>query len=454
MKRFILVIICLLLLFGCGKKKVEEGISGMITIDINPSIEMEIKDNNANRINPLDREASEIVDRDSMEGKPLKEVLEAILLKVKEQGYVKDDELVIILGLEEIENNDSKDALSVEDLLKAACEKNDIKVNIIVPTITEEARHEAEGYGVTPAKAAVILEAMKVNEEIHFDDLKDKSAKELISIKETGKYCDREYTLNGDKCEKAIKEEDAKEGKSCPKGYEEVKDKCYKVSETSTEAYCKKGTLKRNKCITTETVAAKPSKYSCSKGTAKTRYEAGLTNKNDGDANDIVCVDTSNGTHPVSPCELNDGTEWTKSGGKCYWHRAGKLPSGCPGKIEVNGECWDDASKVLICKGARDGKQYKSRDEYCEGSVKYTKPIVSEYKCSEGTLSGSKCIVEVENNLDYKVTCGEGLTNYQDRVCLDYNNSKDYVVGLTCDKDARLEGNKCVYYEVIDAKGK
>ena len=454
MKRFMFVIFCLLLLAGCGKKT-EEGISGMITIDINPSIEMEIRDNNANRINPLDSEASEIVDRDSMEGKPLKEVLEAILLKVKEKGYVQDDELVIILGLEEMDNTESKDALSVEDMVKAACEKNDIKVNIIVPEITEEAKHEAQGYGVTPAKAQVILDAMKGNEELHFDDLKDKSAKELIQIKESGLYCDRDYTLNGDKCERRERDEAPKEGKSCPEGYEDIKDKCYKTADSKKEPYCKDGlTLKDNKCVGTESVSATPAKYACSKGVAKTRYEAGLTGKNDGDAKDIVCVDTSKATHPVSPCELNDGTEWTKSGGKCYWHRAGVLPEGCPGKIRVGDSCWDDASNILICKGARDGKQYKSRSEYCEGSVKYTSPTVSEYKCTKGKLSGNKCLVDVSKEVEYKISCDDGYTNYLDRVCYNKNETVDYVTGLTCDKGGRLENDRCVFYEVIDAKEK
>lgn len=137
MKRVLIVIICLMLFVGCGKKEKEEGISGMLTIDINPSIEMEIRDNNAIRINPLDSEAEEIVDRNSMESKPLGEVLDVIIAKFKEKGYAENNEMIIILGMEEKN-------VKVEELLKAACEKAKIKANIIVPEITEEAKHEAE----------------------------------------------------------------------------------------------------------------------------------------------------------------------------------------------------------------------------------------------------------------------------------------------------------------------
>ena len=208
------------------------------------------------------------------------------------------------------------------------------------------------------------------------------------------------------------------------------------------------------KCYSREIVNAIAAKMECTKGEEKTKGELGIQNREGTDANEKVCVDLSKATHPVSPCELNDGTEWTKSGGKCYWHRAGVLPEGCPGKIRVGDSCWDDASNILICKGARDGKQYKSRSEYCEGSVKYTSPTVSEYKCTKGKLSGSKCLVDVSKEVEYKISCDEGYTNYLDRVCYNKNETVDYVTGLTCDKGGRLENDRCVFYEVIDAKEK
>jgi hypothetical protein len=450
MRRLLLVIICLLLLVGCGKK-VDESLSGHVTIDINPSLEIDVKDGKVEEIKDREDDPSGLVNSD-MKGKKIQEVFEEIVSNAKEKGFIESGELFVIFGYEDTDN-DSKDRKSFEDIFRDACVEQDVHVKLIVPEITEEAIHESQGRGVSPAKAAYILELLKENEELHFDDLKNKPASELIEIQDTGMYCHGEYTLKSGKCEKVVKEEAAKEGKKCPEGYEDVKGKCYKTAAVIDEEGCENGfILKEGKCVGTEKVNATPAKYSCSKGTAKTRYEAGLTGKNAGDANDIVCVDTSKATHPVSPCELNDGTEWTKANGKCYWHRAGILPSGCPGKVQVNGACWDDASKVLICKGARDGKQYSSRSEYCEGSVKYTNPTVSGYKCNSGyTLSGTKCLKEVTRNPITKHACERGLTLYQDRICLNYKETSDYVTGLTCSKDARLEGEKCVYYEVEDA---
>ena len=454
MKRILVVLLCIMLiLVGCGKKA--ESSKYKVTLDINPSIELEIEGNKVNIINMLSSDADAVINRD-FEGKTIEEVVNEIVKNAVEKNLVDNNELMVIIGTEE--GTSSDDRMTVEDYLMKACDKNDIRANIIVPEITEEARHEAEGYGVTPAKAAVILQAIEGKEDLHFDDLKDKSARELSDIIHTGLYCRGGFTLRGDFCEGKVKEEEPKNGKTCPEGFMEYKGACYEEAplDETEKLVCTNGsTLKGEECVRTVSIAATPSKYTCSKGTAKTRAEAGLTGHNAGDAKDIVCEDTSKATHPVSPCELNDGTEWTKLGGKCYWHRAPVIDTGCPGKIKVDGFCWDDASNVLICKGARDGKQYKSRNDYCEGSVKYTNPTVSEYKCDSGyKLDGKKCTKEESSPAEHERACPDGFKLVNNDKCIDMNNQSEKVDGFYCDKNARLEDNKCVYYEVEEALGK
>jgi hypothetical protein len=458
--KVILGVICImLLLVGCGKKKVDEGLSGTITIDINPSIEIEVKDNKANRISYDGEKAEDLVSRD-FEGKPIIEVFEEIVKNAREKGYEEDGALTIILGIEDKKDDEGKDTKSFEDLLKEACDKNGITFDIIVPKITEEAKREAQGYGVSPAKAQVILETMKDNEDLHFDDLKDKSGRELTQMKETGLYCDRDYTLRGDKCERIEREEKPQEGKACPKDTIEYKGKCYEEAMIidTDNIICHDGyTLKDKKCVRTVTVNAKPDKYTCSSGTAKTKAELGLTPYNAGDAKDIICVDESTIKHPVTPCEAGkagDGTEYKEANGKCYWHRAGLLPEGCPGKVQVGGECWDDATGIYICVGHRDGDRYKDRSAICPG-FKSTNPTVSSYKCDSGyTLDGNKCSKEEAIDGEHERTCNEGYTLVDNAHCLGLNNPKEKEIGLVCPKDARLEGERCVYYEVVDAKSK
>ncbi len=452
----VVVLVAALLLGLLLKKNIDSKKSdaiAVITLDINPSMELEIEGNKVNRIKALNEDAEKLINKD-MEGKEIDAVFESIVKNARDNGFMEDDHLSIILGME-------KSDKQLEDKLREACERNDIRVEIIVPEITEEAKKEAEGYGVTPAKAAYILEIMKDNSELHFDDLKDKSAIELHEMKQSGNWCNQGYVLHGSDCEKAIREEEPHEGEVCPTGTIEYKGKCYDEGpmEETEELECREGfELKDGRCINKIIENAVPSKYECSVGYAKTRYEAGLTGAKDGDAKDVVCVDASNATHPVTPCEAGkagDGTEYLESGGKCYWHRAPVIASGCPGKIQVGGDCWDDATGIYICIGNRDGKRYSSKDEYCEGSIKYTSPTVTEYKCQvDYKLEGNKCTKNEEEDPHHVIGCLEGYTKIEGDRCINMNKEKPKDKGLVCNPEARLVNNKCVYYERVEANHK
>ena len=431
--------------------KKEEKITAIITLDINPSFELDIQDNKVNRINPLNEEAWELIDR-KFEGEPLEDVLQEIVVNAREKGYMEDEHLSIILGMEK---NDKR----IEDKLREICDQQHIPVEIIVPEITEEAKKEAEGYGVTPAKAAYILSILKDNQELNFDDLKDKSVIELHEMKESGHWCDHDYTLRGNFCEKVIREEKPQEGYKCPDGTYEYNGKCYEEepSEETDKYTCPDGTTLRDKnCINTISKAAIADKYSCNTGTAKTKAELGLTPANAGDAKEVLCVDESTITHPITPCEAGkagDGTEYLESGGKCYWHRAPVIDTGCPGKIQVGGDCWDDATGIYICLGHRDGDRYSNRDAICPG-YKYTNPVVSSYKCESGyTLNGDKCTKEESSPAMKERVCPKGFTKVDGERCINESNTVEKEKGLTCPEEARLVEERCVFYESVEAHG-
>ena len=453
----IIIAIVIGILFVRKGKTTDESLNQLITLDINPSIEIEIHNGNADRINMLNEEANEVINRD-FEGKPISEVFDEIIKNVREKGYFDNDGLFIILGVEELEGESNKDRKTAEDLLREACERADFHPTIMVPQITEEAKHEAQGYGITPAKAAVILDAMKRIDGLNFDDLKDKSVRELNEMKEHGVYCEQNFQLHGNICERVVSEEKAEEGQSCPEGTNEYKGKCYKdvAIEETDNLKCRDGwILKDSKCVRTISVNATPDKYTCSSGTAKTKAELGLTPANAGDAQEIICVDESTITHPITPCEAGkagDGTEYLESGGKCYWHRAPAMDGQCPGKEKVGYECWDDATGIYICLGKRDGERYKNRNAICPG-YKSTNPTVSSYKCDAGyTLDGNKCNKEESEAAEHERTCRDGYTLIDNSRCLNLNEEVDKVIGLVCPKEARLEKDKCVFYETSEVK--
>ncbi len=417
MKKVIIFIICLLFLAGCGKKDVYK-----FTVDINPSVEIEMKDGKANKIIALSDDGKELIEG-HIDNQILDRVFDIIVQNSKEK-YLDNNVLTVILGIE----NDDK---NIEQSLRDACKKNKVKVNIIVPEITEEARKEAEGYGVTPAKAAFILEILKGKDDLHFDDIKDKPIKELEDMKTTGLYCDREYTLRNGACEKVIKEEKPEEGKKCPEGYQQIKDKCYRIGPSTHEPYCSKGTeLKEGKCVGKEESLATAHCVSGTYNSSTKKCE--------------VSTYTGEGTKKCN----GDGKISQK--GTCTYGKP-TIDGACLDNDQlIDGMCYNmidggDQYPTVICpngQGVRDGKCYK------------VETSSATYTCNKGKLVGDKCVVETSKDPVLKVACEKGLTNFKDRACLDMKDTIEFTTGLICKDNARLENKMCVYYEVVDAKGK
>ena len=459
-KKKVIILVCALVIVIVGvliaslfikKNQENDKVDFVMTLDINPSMELEVtKKGKVSKIKALNDDANAIINKD-MEGKAIEEVFYAIVKNAKEHHYIESDEIIIIVGME-------KNDKTIENKLKDACKKNEINGNVIVPKITEEAKKEAQGYGITPAKAAYIMEVLEGNEDLKFDDLIKKSSRELSEMKESGLYCDHDYTLQGDRCEKAIREEKPIEGQTCPEGSYEFEGKCYEekpIEETDKFVCREEFELKEVLCIRTHTIDATPVKYGCSSGVAKTKGEIGLATLESGDARIVVCVNEADIIHAVSPCELNDGTEHTSAGGKCYWHRAPVIADGCPGKQLVNGECWDDASGIYVCPGRNIGQTYSSSDALCLKNNNYTEATPSEYSCEAGyTLDGTKCNKTEEVPAEHERVCPEGFTRIDNDRCINKEKTVEKVTGYTCEEGARLENNKCVYYEQVEPKAK
>jgi hypothetical protein len=386
MKKLILVIVCLLLLVGCG----EEEDSFTITLDINPSLEIVVENEKAMKITALSDDAKDLVNK-RMQGRLVESAFEDLIKRIKEQGLLDGETLNVIIGIEDKENEVIKD-------LRSAAKEGEIRVNIITPDITEEAKTYADKYKITPAKAAYILEIVKANEDLKFEDMVDKTVRELSEMKTTNLYCEEGYSLRDGNCEKVIKIVDAEKGSICPEGYQQVKGKCYMIGVTKHEAVCKDGfELKGGRCIGTERIAATAS---CSNGAV---YNKGtLMCESLVYVSDIVEVENEEG----------EKTETCPNGGSITISNRGRA-------------CYN----------------------YVSSAPKYT--------CSKGKLDGTECVIESgSKEPTLEVVCDKGLTKYKDFSCLDYREKADHVTGYTCKSGARLEKNKCVYYKVVAAKEK
>ena len=436
----LVVVIVGVLIVGLMKKgKEEDKVEAVITLDINPSMELEItRKGKVARINSLNEDSDGFIDH-TLEGKPVEEVFYAIVKRAKDENLVENGELTIIVGMEKGNKN-------VEDKLREACNKNEIGSKIVVPKITEEARKEAKAYGVTPAKAAYILDVIGDNEELHFDDLMTKSSRELVEMKETGKYCDHDYVLRGDVCERAIREEKPEEGKTCPEGYEDVNGQCRKIGPFKDELYCEEGfTLSDGKC---SGEVAEAAKATCTQGTY---------NSASGKCEESTKVGEATKKCPSSEQKLLDN-------GRCASPHMGAHFDDPEGTIDPATECccgdtWVADSSApgrgwcySLPNGNDDAIATCSTGTYKDGACYSVTSTDATYSCSNGTLKGNKCMVNKETKALTKHGCEKGYTLHQDRVCISDTETKDYIVGLTCTNEARLENEHCVYYEQVEAK--
>ena len=422
-----------------------------ITLDINPSIELKVnKDNKVKRVKALNDDGKDIIS-DDIKNISLDDALEKITEKVIEKGYILDNEVVIVISSTGNYDNDKvKDKLE-----KSFIEKNIHPEVIVIEHITNDDIKLANQYDITPAKAAYINSILDKNDKVEVESLVDKSVRELKETKETGKYCDPGYYLEGDFC---IKKEEilaASKGEVCPVEYYDYNGKCYKdvgsVEIDELECNGDNQILDGDMCLFKEHIDAKPN-FKCEVGELIRRDFIGVPEiRENGDPNEYLCEDQSNASYPTERCYLQ---EHAIINGMCAMGPKPLLPTatGCEGHdINYNGGCYDPyPDEPYVCPN---GERFDTNTEPCKDTFTYTKAS-GEYTCPDGyTLSGHECLKDREEKAHKKRVCLGEYTMVETGRCLDLNDQVDFISGYKCDRDdARVEGDKCVVITVVDAK--
>ena len=176
----VLIIISLFLILNKNNKKesVERKIVSTIIIDINPSIKLELDENDVviNAI-ALNDEASVIV-TDDIKEKDLKTAIDIINNKLIETEFVKEEVTVLI-------NVDGKvSSSSVKEIISDNFKEKNKNAQIIETYITDESKKISEEYNISINKAAYIESILKEKTELKVEDLKDKSITEISNAKE------------------------------------------------------------------------------------------------------------------------------------------------------------------------------------------------------------------------------------------------------------------------------
>ena len=156
-----------------NKNVLDNVVVSTITLDINPSIKIELnKNNQVINIISLNDDAKDILIT-NYKGKEIKEIINNITDKLIDKGYAKE-ELVILLGV-----SGSVESEEIKEMLANKLTEKEISYDIIIPEITDSAIKLAKEYNITESKASYIEETINKYSELKIEDIKNMSIKDI-----------------------------------------------------------------------------------------------------------------------------------------------------------------------------------------------------------------------------------------------------------------------------------
>ena len=440
-KKIIILIIFILLIIGGISYFIffnEEKPASIITLDINPSVEIHLnEENKVIRVKALNSDAKELVN-DELIGKDYNYAITNIIDKVVEVKNLKNDRIGVILNV-----NGTIDKSEVINKINEYSADNNLDIPLyIVDTITEEDKALAKKLGVTEGKANYLNSIQQEYNDINVEELKERDVSELMQTKETGKTCPPDYQLDGDNCKKEISRTKADYSKVCPEGYTEYNDKCYlegERKEIDTLTCLDDFKLNGNKC---ERDVMMPLEGKCSKG--------------DFDDAKLQCRYSEPTGEATLYCRITPSADLLYN--KRCLGRKPMINGGCLGSDKViNGWCYDTSANSGYEAEYRcpDGMLISIKDY--ESGLKCTKEVWLEAEsiyCPDGfNRVDNKCIRHEIEDPFHDITCESGFTKTKDIRCLNLNNTNEMIDGYKCHSpNSRLEGDTCINYEVVSAK--
>ena len=254
------------------------------------------------------------------------------------------------------------------------------------------------------------------------------------------------YNSTSKKCEKIVSEsEDAK--LQCPSGYVYASsmNKCIKGTSNTVDATltykCTTGTLVGTKCVINATSEVDATKvYSCKNGTLS----------------GTKCI--VSGSYETDASRHYYCNVGTLSGTKCVYEEKVEVPEECSytrwvcsnkeyDRPKSNSSTKTFTRKLLDIKGTVYTYEECNRQYKCTGggTTTETKEVSAEveYRCTTGTLRGTKCLVsssdEVNADVTYKCTTG---TLKGTKCVINTTKEVDATKGYSC-QVGKLNGTKC-----------
>lgn len=152
-------------------EKFDDVIMYTITLDINPSIKIELnKDKKVINVTALNDDAKEVINEDFKE-KTFEEEIELLSINLNNKHLLEDATIIVT-----IENMDETE---VKDILNKSFETKSVTYDLLVPQVTESAKEIAGKYNISEGKAAYLESIINENPKLNIEDITSSSVKEI-----------------------------------------------------------------------------------------------------------------------------------------------------------------------------------------------------------------------------------------------------------------------------------
>ncbi len=157
----------------------DTNIASVVTIDINPSININLnKNNEVISVVPLNEDSKVVLEGMDYANKKIDDVLSSIMDNLQNHDYLNEENVTILINIDSQNNNLVN---IVKDKINADLEEKKISANIIMQQVqeTEELKEIAEKNNITISKAYYIQEQIKDDFNLSIEDFKDVSLSQI-----------------------------------------------------------------------------------------------------------------------------------------------------------------------------------------------------------------------------------------------------------------------------------
>lgn len=185
------MIIVLSGIIGFRIYKVNYDVASTVSLDVNPSIEIQVNEKNrVLDVVPMNEDGKTIIGEMDFRGNGLDVTVNALIGSMLKNGFISEISNSILVS---VDSDDPEKSVSLREMLAAEIE-NLLSTSTFSGAVltqgvtqTEELQKLAEEYGITLGKAQLINQIITQNTKYTFEDLASLTINELNLISETGK---------------------------------------------------------------------------------------------------------------------------------------------------------------------------------------------------------------------------------------------------------------------------